>query len=138
MKEIFEFRPMVQEEMPFEGIACLELRQPFCSAECSHLCNFDKGYYEEQFCEIILNLDQRLRRKCFLKHFLSGALADLLFVERNHLCNFERGHQREYSCEVIRNLDQWFRRRYHLKKKFTDRRTTHRQKLITIAHLSRT
>ena len=124
--------------MPFEDIPYLELRQPFCSAECSHLCNFDKGYYEEQFCEIILNLDQRFRRICRLKDFLSRALADLLFVEQNHLCNFERGHQREYSCEVIRNLDQWFRRRYHLKKKFTDGRTAHGQKLITIAHLSRT
>ena len=25
--------------------------QPFCSAERNHLCNFDKGHYEEQFCD---------------------------------------------------------------------------------------
>ena len=37
--------------MPF-----LKLWQPFCSAEHNHLCNFGRGYYEEQFCEIILNL----------------------------------------------------------------------------------
>ena len=48
----------------FKGISYLELWQPFCSEERSHLCNFDRGYYEEQFCEIILNLDQWVRRKC--------------------------------------------------------------------------
>ena len=41
--------------MPFKGISYLELWQPFCSAECNHLCNFCRGYYEEQFCDIILN-----------------------------------------------------------------------------------
>ena len=66
---------MVQEEMLFKGISYLELWQPFCSAEHNHLWNFGWGYYEEQFCEIILNLGQRFR--C-LKDFLSGALAALL------------------------------------------------------------
>ena len=42
----------------------------FCSAERNHLCNFGRGYYEEQFCKIILNLDQWLWRKCQLKIFL--------------------------------------------------------------------
>ena len=42
---------------------------PFCSAEQNHLCNFGRGYYEEQFFEIILNLDQWFRR-CCLKIFL--------------------------------------------------------------------
>ena len=46
------------EGMPFKGISYLELWQPFCSAECNHLCNFGRGYYEEQFCVIILNLGQ--------------------------------------------------------------------------------
>ena len=26
-----------------------------CSVEGNHLCNFGRGYYEEQFCEINLN-----------------------------------------------------------------------------------
>ena len=69
---------MVQEEMLFKGISCLDIWQPFCSVECNHLCNFGRGYYEEQFCEIILNLGQWFRR-CRLKDFLSGALAALLF-----------------------------------------------------------
>ena len=66
--------------MPFKGISYLELWQPFCSAECNHLCNFSRlrGYYKEQFCEIILNLGQWFRR-CGLKYFLYGALATLLF-----------------------------------------------------------
>ena len=65
--------------MLLKGISYLKLWQPFCSAEGNHLCNFGRGYYEEQFCKIILNLGQWLRRRCGLKEFLSGALAALLF-----------------------------------------------------------
>ena len=65
--------------MPFKGISYLELWQPFCSAERNHLGNFGRGYYEELFCEINLNLGQWFRRRCCLKDFLSGALAALLF-----------------------------------------------------------
>ena len=46
--------------------------------ERTHLCNFIRGYYEDKFCEIILNLGQWFRR-CHLKDFSSGALAALLF-----------------------------------------------------------
>ena len=42
--------------MLFEDISYQELWPP-CSAERNHLCNFGRGYHEEQFCEIILNLD---------------------------------------------------------------------------------
>ena len=69
----------MQGEMPFKGISYLELWQPFCSAEQNHMHNFSRGYYEEQFREIILNLDQWFRR-CRLNDFLSGALAALLFI----------------------------------------------------------
>ena len=54
--KLFEFGPVVQEEMPFKGISYLELWQPFCSAERNHLCNSDRGYQEEQYSEVILNL----------------------------------------------------------------------------------
>ena len=64
--------------MPFKDISYQELWQPFCLGEQNHLCNFGRGFYEEQFCEIILNLGQWFRR-CCLKDFLSGALAALLF-----------------------------------------------------------
>ena len=42
----------------------LELWQLSYSEEQNHLCNFTKGHYEEQFCEIIFNLDQWFRRRC--------------------------------------------------------------------------
>ena len=38
--------------------------------EQNHLCNFGRSHHEEQFCEIILNLDQWFRRRCRLKIFL--------------------------------------------------------------------
>ena len=69
---------MVQEEMSFKGISYLDLWQPFVSVDRNYLCNFGRRYYEEQFCEIILNLDQWFRR-CHLKDILSGALVALLF-----------------------------------------------------------
>ena len=68
---------MVQEEKAFKGISYLELWQPFCSVEHNHLRNFGRGYQEEQFCEIILNLGQWFR--CLLKDFLSRALAAPMF-----------------------------------------------------------
>ena len=52
--------------MLFKDISYLELLSPFCSAEGNHLCNFSRGYHGEQFCDIILNLDQWFRR-CVLK-----------------------------------------------------------------------
>ena len=60
---------MVQEEISFKDISYLELWWPFCSAERNHLCNYGRGYQEEQFCEMVLNLDQ-FRKRCLLKIFL--------------------------------------------------------------------
>ena len=101
-----KFILMVKEEMPFKDISYLELWQPFCSAKRNHLCNFCKRCYEEQFCEIILNLDQWLRSKCRFKYFKSRALAALL----THLCKFARGCHEKQFCEIILNLGQGFRR----------------------------
>ena len=56
--------------MSFNGISYLGLCWSFCSAELKHLCNFDRRHHEEQFCEIILNLDQWFRKRCHLKLFL--------------------------------------------------------------------
>ena len=61
---------MVQKEMSIKDISYLELCQPLCSADPNHFCNFGGRYHEEQFCEIILKLDQWFRRKCRLKVFL--------------------------------------------------------------------
>ena len=42
-----EFGPVVLKEMMFKDISYLKLCQPFCSAECNHLCNLGRGYYEK-------------------------------------------------------------------------------------------
>ena len=63
------FGPEVQQEMSFKDTSYLELWLPFCSVEQNYLCNFGRGYQEEQFCDIILNLDQWFTR-CRLKKFL--------------------------------------------------------------------
>ena len=71
--------------MSLKDITYLELCQPFFSDEWNHLCNFGRRHREEQFCEIIMNLDQWFRR-CG-RYFLSGALVALCLAERIHLCN---------------------------------------------------
>ena len=69
--------------MSFKDISYLELWRPLRSA----LCNSGTRRNEERFCEIILNLDQWFRR-CWLKDFLSRALAALMFVELEPFVQF--------------------------------------------------
>ena len=54
----------------------MELWQPFCSAEWNHLCNFGSRYYEELFCEIILNLGL-VQEEMSFKIFLIWCSGDL-------------------------------------------------------------
>ena len=82
----FEFGPVVQEEMSFKDISYLELWWPFCSTEWNHLFKFSRGYYEEQFCEIILNLDQWFRRRCLLKIFLIWSSAGTFVQWSGTIC----------------------------------------------------
>ena len=42
------------------------------------MCNFGKGYSEEQLYEIILKLCHWFRRRCRLEDFLSGAMCPLV------------------------------------------------------------
>ena len=88
--------------MAFKDISYLELWRPFCLAERNHLCNFGRGYYEEQLWEIILNLNQWFRRR--------GLIKDISYLELwwpfcsaglNHLCNFDVGYQEEQFCGII-------------------------------------
>ena len=87
--------------MSYKDISYLELWWPFCSAGQNHLCNFDVGYQEQQFCGIIINLNQLFR--FHLKVFFSclELWQPYCSVEWNHLCNFERWHDEKDSCEVI-------------------------------------
>ena len=64
--------------MAFKDFSYLELWRSLCLVERNHLCNFYRGYHDEQFCEIILNLDHWFRRRCRLKLFLSRALEALV------------------------------------------------------------
>ena len=73
---------MVQEEMSFKDMSDLDLWRPFYSAERNHLFNFGKSHHEEQFCEIIMNLNQWLRRSCRLNIFLICSSGGH-FVQRN-------------------------------------------------------
>ena len=63
-------RNMVQEEMQFKDISYLELWWPLCSVEWINLCNLGRRHHDQQFCEIILNLDLWFMRRCHLKTFL--------------------------------------------------------------------
>ena len=60
--------------MSFKDISYLELWQPLCSMAWNHLCNLGRRHHEEQFCDIILNLDQLFSRGCRLKIFLKALL----------------------------------------------------------------
>ena len=99
--------------MSFKNISFLELLGPLCSAEQNHYCNIGKGHYEEQFCEIILNLDQWFRR-CFKDISYVELWQPFHSVERIHLCNSGRGLHEDQFCKIVLNLDQWLRRRCRL------------------------
>ena len=97
VKYHFEFGPVVQDGMTLKEISYLELWQPLCSALRYHLCSFCRRHHEEQFCEIILNLDQWLRRfrlKMFPIWSSGGP-----FVQ--HLCNFGKGYFEENSETIL-------------------------------------
>ena len=57
--------------MAFNDLSYLELWWPFCSAERNHLCNFNRGYPEEQVCEIILKFGSMVQDKMLFKDSLS-------------------------------------------------------------------
>ena len=67
--------------MSFKDFPYLELWQPLYLDEQNHLCNFGRRHQGEQFCEIILNLDQWFRR-CHLKIFLIWN-SDIPFVQQS-------------------------------------------------------
>ena len=77
--KLFRNWASVSGGVSFKDISYLEPCQSLCSMEGNHLCNFGRVHYEEQFCVIVFNLDQRFRRRCHLKTSLSRALATALF-----------------------------------------------------------
>ena len=94
--------------MLFKDISFLELWRPFDQRTRTIMCNFGRRYHEEQFCDIILNLDQKemlFKGISYLKLWQPFCSAKC-----NSLCNFGRGYYEEQFCEIILNLGQWFRR----------------------------
>ena len=81
-----------------------------------HLCNFGRLQHEEQFSEIILNLDQWCKRRCCFKIFYLELLWPFCSAERTHLYNVGRKYHEEQLSEFILNLDQWFSRRHLMKE----------------------
>ena len=72
--------------MSVKDISYLELWWPFCYEARNHLCNFGRGYQEEQFCEIILSLDQCFRRRYVLKIFLTWRSGGPYVQGRGTIC----------------------------------------------------
>ena len=72
--------------MRFKDISYLELWRPFCSAEQNHLCNFGRRHCEEQFCEIIMNLDQWFKRRSRLKIFLIWSSGGPFVQRSGNIC----------------------------------------------------
>ena len=72
--------------MSLKDISYLELWQHICSVEQNHMCNFGRRSHEEQFCEMILNLDQLFRRRCHLKIFLICSSGGPLFQRSSTIC----------------------------------------------------
>ena len=111
-----KFGPVVQE-MSFEDTSYLELWQPLCSVDWKHLCNFGGRHHEEQYCTIILNLDQRVQQEMRLKAFFYLELwLPSCSVELNHLryhgenpCYMKFGPvvQEEMSFKDISFLELW-------------------------------
>ena len=60
-----------------------------CSGEQNHLSNFGRRHHEEQFCEIILNLDQWFMSRCGLKNISYLELwRPFCSAEQNHFVQF--------------------------------------------------
>ena len=83
-----KFGPVVKE-MLFKNISYLELWQPFCSAEPNNVCNFGKGYYEEQIPTILKNYFEfgPLAQETYFKDISYLELCrPFCSAEQNHLC----------------------------------------------------
>ena len=74
--------------------------------EWKHLCNFGGRHHEDQFCEIILNLDQWFSKKMSFEEIFYLELWQLFCsAEWNHLCDLSKGHCEEQFFGIILNLD---------------------------------
>ena len=54
--------------MSFKDNSYLDHWRPLWLVERKRVCNFGRGHHEVQFCEVIVNLDQWLRRRCHFSY----------------------------------------------------------------------
>ena len=59
----------------------------FFQVERNHLFNFGRRYYGEQFCEIILNLNQWFKRRCLLKIFVIWSSGSPFVQQSGSFCS---------------------------------------------------
>ena len=72
--------------MSLKDISYLELWQPLCLVEWNHLCNFGRRHHEDQFWEIILNLDKWFSKRCCLKIFLIWSSGSPFVQQSGTIC----------------------------------------------------
>ena len=83
--KLFEFGIVVQEEMTFKVISYLALwRLPLQQSGTVCAILVECIMQEEQFCQIILILDQWFRRRCHLKYFYWELWRPLCSLELNY------------------------------------------------------
>ena len=101
---------MVQEEISFKRYFLSRALEALLFSPAEPLCKFGRGHYEENLCEVILNLDQYFRR-CRLKKFLIwGSGGPFVWQSGTKCAIVLEGHYEEHFYEIILNMDQWFRR----------------------------
>ena len=66
-------------------IIMIYFQWPFCSAKRNNFGNFDSWHYRKHICEIILNLNEYLRRRCHLKALSSFSSRSKLEQRVEHL-----------------------------------------------------
>ena len=85
--------------MSFKGISYLELCQPFCSVEQTHLCNSVEGIMRNNYL-IFFEFGPVVQEENTFKISYLELWRRSCSMERNHSCNYEIGHHGD-SCEVI-------------------------------------
>ena len=66
------------------------------------MCTFGRGYHEELFCELTLNLDQLFRRRCILKMFLIWSSGGPFAKRSETICAIlEEGIKRNNSVNLF-------------------------------------
>ena len=77
--------------------------------------NFGRVHQWEQFCEVVLNLNNWFRKCCHLKTFLIKSSGGPLVQRTRTISAILVEGTEEKISEIILNLDPWFKRKSSLK-----------------------